>query len=60
MLSIADKKAEYAVLSPDKLDKKIKQLQKQMYQHAENLEFEAAAKLRDEIQQLQANRLEMF
>ena len=57
---MAEKGAEYAVLSPDKLDKKIKQLQKEMYQHAENLEFEAAAKLRDEIQQLQANRLEMF
>jgi len=57
---VAEKVAEYAVLSPDKLDKKIKQLQKEMYQHAENLEFEAAAKLRDEIQHLQANRLEMF
>jgi len=57
---VAEKGAEYAVLSPDKLDKKIKQLQKQMYQHAENLEFEAAAKLRDEIEWLQANRLEMF
>ncbi|MEK8019544.1 MAG: UvrB/UvrC motif-containing protein, partial [Candidatus Parabeggiatoa sp.] len=56
---VAEKGAEYAVLSPDKLDKKIKQLQKQMYQHAENLEFEAAAKLRDEIEGLQANRLEI-
>ena len=47
---VAEKGAEYAVLSPDKLDKKIKQLQKEMYQHAENLEFEAAASLRDEIE----------
>jgi excinuclease ABC subunit B len=56
---VADKKAEYVILSPEKLDKKVKQLQKQMYKHAENLEFEEAAKLRDEIQRLQETRLEM-
>jgi excinuclease ABC subunit B len=56
---VADTKAEYVLLSPEKVDKKIKQLQKKMYQHAENLEFEQAAKLRDEIQQLQNNRLKI-
>lgn len=54
---VAEKGAEYVILSPDKLDKKIKQLQKQMYQHAENLEFEQAAKLRDEIQRLRISGL---
>jgi excinuclease ABC subunit B len=56
---VAEKRADYAILSPDKLEKKIKQLQKTMYQHAENLEFEAAASLRDEIQRLQAERLKI-
>ncbi|EDN66428.1 hypothetical protein BGP_0848 [Beggiatoa sp. PS] len=56
---VADTKAEYLLLSPEKFDKKIKQLQKKMYQHAENLEFEEAAQLRDEIQQLQHNRLKI-
>ncbi|HDN27655.1 MAG TPA: excinuclease ABC subunit UvrB [Thioploca sp.] len=56
---IADAGAEYAALSSEQIDKKLKQLQKQMYQHAENLEFEDAAKLRDEIRRLQEKRLEM-
>jgi excinuclease ABC subunit B len=56
---VADAGAEYAALSPEQINKKIKQLQKQMYQHAENFEFEDAAKLRDEIRRLQEKRLEM-
>ncbi len=51
--AIAEEKASYANLSPEKLTKKIKQLEKEMYQHAENLEFESAAKLRDRIRRLQ-------
>ncbi|MGB7214176.1 MAG: UvrB/UvrC motif-containing protein [Gammaproteobacteria bacterium] len=31
---------------------KIQQLEKQMYRHARDLEFEEAARLRDEIQEL--------
>jgi excinuclease ABC subunit B len=57
---VAEAKAEYTVLSAEQLDKKIKQLQKQMHQHADNLEFEQAAQLRDEIAQLQQNRLEIY
>ncbi len=49
---IAETKAEYANLSPQQLDKKIIQLEKQMYEYADNLEFEQAAKLRDEIKHL--------
>jgi excinuclease ABC subunit B len=56
---VAEEAASYATLSPAELDKKIQQLEKQMYQHAENLEFEQAAQLRDEIQHLQANRLQI-
>ena len=50
---IAEEQASYASLSPKKLTLKIKQLEKEMYQHAENLEFEEAAKLRDKINRLQ-------
>jgi excinuclease ABC subunit B len=39
--------------------KKIKQLEQQMYRHAQNLEFEAAARLRDEIRQIQEYGLGM-
>jgi excinuclease ABC subunit B len=57
--AVAETAAEYARLSPEQVDKKIKQLQKQMYAHAENLEFEEAARLRDEIRGLSENRLEI-
>ena len=36
-------------LSPQAVSKKMAHLENEMYQHAENLEFEAAAKIRDEI-----------
>ena len=39
-------------LSPVQFKEKIKTLEKQMYQHAENLEFEQAGKIRDKIKQL--------
>ncbi|MBV7434220.1 excinuclease ABC subunit UvrB [Cardiobacteriaceae bacterium TAE3-ERU3] len=42
-----------AMLTPAEADKRIKQLEKDMLQHAQNLEFEQAAALRDEIRQLQ-------
>ncbi len=50
--AIAEEKAEYAPLSIDKITSKIKQLNKTMCQHIEALEFEEAAKCRDEIQRL--------
>ncbi len=36
----------------DTLTKRIQSLEKRMYKHAENLEFEDAARLRDEVTQL--------
>ncbi|MDM8565687.1 excinuclease ABC subunit UvrB [Candidatus Halobeggiatoa sp. HSG11] len=51
--AIAEEKAGYACLSPKQVEKKIKQLEKEMYQHAENLEFEEAAKLRDKIRRME-------
>ncbi|MEW5972432.1 MAG: excinuclease ABC subunit UvrB [Pseudomonadota bacterium] len=44
---VAEPKAAY--LSPEMAAKKIKQLEKDMYAAARNLEFEEAARLRDEI-----------
>lgn len=49
---IAETAAEYLQYPPEKLTKEIKKLEDQMYDHAKNLEFEAAAQLRDKIQWL--------
>jgi len=54
---VAEDIAEYAALPPEKLDKLLKKLEKQMYQHAQNLEFEEAAKLRDRIHHIQESNL---
>jgi excinuclease ABC subunit B len=49
---VAEPLPDYAGMSPEMLLKKIAKLEKQMYQHARDLEFEEAAKLRDEIEQM--------
>ncbi len=49
---IAEDVADYARLTPAQLARQIKALEKQMYQHAKNLEFEQAARIRDQIKQL--------
>ncbi|MEM7208411.1 MAG: excinuclease ABC subunit UvrB [Pseudomonadota bacterium] len=49
---VADVSAEYAAKSPAQLLKDIKKLEKEMYQHAQDLEFEQAAALRDKIAEL--------
>lgn len=43
-----------AIQSPRQRSSKIKALENQMYKHAKNLEFEEAAKLRNEIRRLRA------
>lgn len=52
---VSDRTAEYRVLSPDALKKKMVHLEKEMYEHAHNLEFEEAARLRDLIKEIQDN-----
>jgi excinuclease ABC subunit B len=47
-----DEAVRYERLSPEQILARIQQLEKRMYQHARDLEFEQAAKLRDEIGQL--------
>jgi excinuclease ABC subunit B len=49
---VAEESAAYAHETPALLMKKIKQLEQAMYRHARDLEFEEAAKLRDEIQRI--------
>jgi len=49
---VAEETAAYIRESPAALAKKIKQLEQAMYRHARDLEFEEAAKLRDEIQRI--------
>ncbi len=51
-LLVAEQQATYKKLSPQALAKAIKQLEKQMLDHAEALEFEQAAQLRDQIEQI--------
>jgi excinuclease ABC subunit B len=49
---VAEEEAAYAALSPAQLAKKLKTMEDTMYQHARDLEFEEAARLRDEIKHL--------
>ena len=46
---VAEETIEYAAMSPKQLHKKIDALEAQMYEHAQNLEFEEAAAIRDKI-----------
>ena len=49
---MAEEQLQYGAMSPAEAEKKITGLEKQMHEHARNLEFEEAAKIRDEIQSL--------
>ena len=54
---IAEPSANYKSLTPKEIARKVKILEDQMYQHAKNLEFEEAARIRDEIKVLQAEMM---
>ncbi|MCR6685332.1 excinuclease ABC subunit UvrB [Pseudoxanthomonas sp.] len=49
---VAEAAADYAVMDPVKAAAKIQELEQRMYQHARDLEFEDAARLRDQIRKL--------
>ena len=51
-LAVAEQRTAYQVLSPKQLTKEINRLERQMYQYARDLQFEQAAQLRDQIDQL--------
>ena len=56
-LKIAEDGAAYVSASPSELGKLLAQLEKQMYKHAKNLEFEAAAATRDKIKRIRDGSL---
>lgn len=56
--AVAEKQGKYAVaIDPKNIWKSIELLEKQMFQAAKDLEFEAAARLRDQIEQLKKKAL---
>jgi len=57
---VAEEVEEYGHLSPAEIARKVTQLEQQMYNHAQNLEFEEAARLRDEIHRLQGGQLGLY
>ena len=54
---VAEQEAAWAALSPQQMARKLKGLEKQMNEHARNLEFEEAARVRDRIRELQGKGL---
>jgi excinuclease ABC subunit B len=49
---VAEDTIHYASLNPSQLQKAIKDVEERMFKHAQNLEFEEAARLRDEIKRI--------
>ena len=54
---VAEDVIEYAAMSPAQLEKKIAEMEQQMYKHAQNLEFEEAGRLRDEIAHIRESNM---
>ena len=54
---VAEQEIAYAALTPQQMGRRLKELEKQMYDHARNLEFEEAARVRDQIRELQGKGL---
>ncbi|BGI51906.1 MAG: excinuclease ABC subunit UvrB [Candidatus Hamiltonella defensa (Ceratovacuna japonica)] len=50
--TLEENSTNYTALSPKAIKKKIDELEQKMHDHAQNMEFEKAGQLRDEIQQL--------
>jgi len=54
---VAEPANDYRTLTPEQASARIRQLEAQMYKHAQDLEFEAAARVRDEIHALREQSL---
>jgi excinuclease ABC subunit B len=54
---VAEPAVDYADLGPDKTAKELRKLEKRMHKHARDLEFEEAARIRDQIQLLRERGL---
>jgi excinuclease ABC subunit B len=51
---VAEQGIDYSALDPQQLSAKLKKLEAQMFKHAQDLEFEEAARVRDEIHRVKA------
>jgi len=56
---VAEVGEDYARMSAKQLGKEIEALEKQMFKHAENLEFEEAGRIRDKISKIREQALEV-
>jgi excinuclease ABC subunit B len=56
-LKAAEPDAQYGLMTPDKIGKIMAKLEKEMRQHAQNLEFEQAAQKRDQVRRLRERML---
>ncbi|MFY2765417.1 excinuclease ABC subunit UvrB [Arenimonas sp. MALMAid1274] len=54
---VAEDKTDYALMDPGQLAARLKQLETRMHRHAQDLEFEDAARIRDEIHRLRTQGL---
>jgi len=54
---VAEPAQDYRSLTPEQVAAKIRQLEARMYKHAQDLEFEDAARLRDEVQRIREQAL---
>ena len=52
VLQVAQETAKYEAMSEKQVSREIKRLEKEMHEHAQNLEFEQAARARDELRKL--------
>ncbi|MGM0563761.1 MAG: excinuclease ABC subunit UvrB [Pseudomonadota bacterium] len=56
---VAEEGKDYSGLTPAQAAKELARMEKQMYQHARDLEFEAAANLRDQMDELRKQALDL-
>jgi excinuclease ABC subunit B len=54
---VAEPQTDYSAMAPEKAIAKIRKLEAQMYKHAQDLEFEEAGRIRDEIQRIRTQAL---
>jgi excinuclease ABC subunit B len=57
---VAEEAMRYAGMKPEELSKTIKELEQQMFKHAQDLEFEEAARLRDQIHRMREQNMELM
>jgi excinuclease ABC subunit B len=57
---VAEEAMQYAGMKPEELSKTIKELEQQMFKHAQDLEFEEAARLRDQIHRMREQNMELM